>query len=92
MRSFTYNCIDHWFFDKDTGKDNWQADYLMKYNRDQYPTHALGPVISWMDINCGDVFNEIYTVSSHPRGINTYFSHKFERIIPMPPGISGRAT
>jgi len=73
----SHNCIDHWFFDKETGKDNWQADYLMKYNRDQYPTHALGPVIGWMDINRGDVFNEIYTVSSYPRGINTYFSHKF---------------
>lgn len=73
----SHNCIDHWFFDSETGEPNWQAEYLMKYNRDQYPTHALGPVISWMDINRGDVFTEIYTATSAPVGINAYFTRKF---------------
>lgn len=73
----SHNCIDHWFFDSETGEPNWQAEYLMKYNRDQYPTHALGPVISWMDINRGDIFTEIYTATSAPVGINAYFTRKF---------------
>ena len=73
----SHNCIDHWFFDRTTGEPQWQAEYLMKYNRSQYPTHAVGPVISWMDINRGDIFNEIYTVTSAPIGINEYFIKKF---------------
>lgn len=73
----SHNCIDHWFFDSETGEPRWQAEYLLKYNRAQYPTHALGPVLSWMDINCGDIFTEIYSVSSAPVGINTFFREKF---------------
>jgi len=46
----SHDCIDHWFFDS-TGKDRWPARYLIEHNRDQYPTHQMGPVISWMDIN-----------------------------------------
>jgi len=73
----SHNCIDHWFFDSATGEPKWQAEYLVKYNRSQYPTHAVGPVISWMDINRGDIFTEIYTITSAPVGINTYFREKF---------------
>jgi predicted dehydrogenase len=73
----SHNCIDHWFFDSTTGKPEWQAEYLKKYNRAQYPTHAVGPVISWMDINRGDIFTEIYTVTSAPAGIYDYFRKKF---------------
>ncbi|HOX73828.1 MAG TPA: Gfo/Idh/MocA family oxidoreductase [Bacteroidales bacterium] len=73
----SHNCIDHWFFDSTTGEPQWQAEYLMKYNRAQYPTHAVGPVLSWMDINRGDIFTEIYTVTSAPSGIYEYFSKKF---------------
>ena len=56
---------------------NGRQNISMKYNRSQYPTHAVGPVISWMDINRGDIFNEIYTVTSAPIGINEYFRKKF---------------
>lgn len=73
----SHNCIDHWFFDGESGEPKWQAEYLMKHNRDQYPTHAVGPVISWMDINRGDVFTEIFTMTSAPKGINAYFAGKF---------------
>ena len=73
----SHDCIDHWFFDSKTGDQRWSAKYLLNYDRNQYPTHAVGPILSWMDINCGDVFTEIYTVSSASKGINTYFKRKF---------------
>ena len=73
----SHNCIDHWFFDGTTGEPEWQAEYLVKYNRAQYPTHAVGPVLSWMDINRGDIFTEIYTVTSSSSGIYDYFRKKF---------------
>lgn len=73
----SHDCIDHWFFDSKTGEQRWSAEYLLNYDRNQYPTHAVGPVLSWMDINCGDVFTEIYTMSSASKGINAYFKRKF---------------
>jgi predicted dehydrogenase len=73
----SHDCIDHWFFDKDDGHQRWPAAYLLKYNRDQYPTHSLGPVLSWMDINCGDVISEIYSTATASKGINAYFKRRF---------------
>ncbi|MCE5346218.1 MAG: Gfo/Idh/MocA family oxidoreductase [Bacteroidales bacterium] len=73
----SHDCIDHWFFDNTTGDQKWPAEYLIKYNRDQYPTHSVGPVISWMDINRGDIFTEIFSTSSASKGINAYFIRKF---------------
>ena len=73
----SHDCIDHWFFDSKTGDMKWPAEYLLKYNRDQYPTHSMGPIISWMDINRGDIFTEIYSTASASKGINAYFKRKF---------------
>ncbi|HPT21138.1 MAG TPA: Gfo/Idh/MocA family oxidoreductase [Bacteroidales bacterium] len=77
----SHDCIDHWFFDSKTGEQKWPAEYLIKYNRDQYPTHSVGPVISWMDINRGDIFTEIFSSATASKGINAYFKRKFGRII-----------
>jgi predicted dehydrogenase len=73
----SHDCIDHWFFDSETGEQKWPAKYLLEYNRDQYPTHSVGPVLSWLDINCGDVITEIYSTASASKGINAYFKRKF---------------
>jgi len=73
----SHDCIDHWFFDAKTGENRWPAPYLLKYNRDQYPTHSVGPIISWMDINRGDIFTEIYSTASASKGINAYIKRKF---------------
>jgi predicted dehydrogenase len=73
----SHDCIDHWFFEAKTGDMRWPAEYLLKYNRDQYPTHSVGPVISWMDINRGDIFTEIYSTASASKGITAYFKREF---------------
>jgi predicted dehydrogenase len=73
----SHDCIDHWFFDRATGADRWPAEYLVKYNRDQYPTHSVGPVLSWLDINCGDRFETIASTATGSFGINAYFARKF---------------
>lgn len=72
----SHDCIDHWFFDE-KGNDRWPAEFLTKYNRDQYPTHSVGPVLSWMDINCGDAFESITSTASDQKGINAYFKRRF---------------
>ena len=73
----SHDCIDHWFFDPVTGMDRWAAKYLLQHNRDQYPTHQLGPVISWMNIGAGDYFDHITSTATNSVGINDYFLRRF---------------
>jgi len=72
----SHNCIDHWFWDRQ-GNPRWPARYLIERNADQYPTHSLGPVISWMDINCGDCFDDLTATATQSLGINAYFARRF---------------
>ncbi|MFC1726823.1 Gfo/Idh/MocA family protein [candidate division KSB1 bacterium] len=72
----SHDCIDHWFFDG-KGNDRWGSEFLVKYNRDQYPTHTLGPVLSWMNINCGDYFKHLTSTATASKSINAYFKRKF---------------
>ena len=73
----SHDCIDHWFFHPKTGEDRWAAKYLLNHNRDQYPTHQLGPVISWLNIGCGDYYDTITSTATDCFGINDYFIHRF---------------
>ncbi|MBI5799145.1 MAG: Gfo/Idh/MocA family oxidoreductase [Verrucomicrobia bacterium] len=73
----SHNCVDHWFFDAQTGADRWPAEYLVRFNRDQYPTHSVGPVLSWCDINCGDRFTSISSAATDSLGINDMFKRRF---------------
>ncbi len=64
-----------WYFDRQ-GNARWGGEHLVAQNRDQYPTHSLGPVLSWMDINCGDAFDTIISMASRSLGINQNFARK----------------
>jgi predicted dehydrogenase len=69
------DCVNRipWYFERN-GNARWGGQYLVDKNRDQYPTHSLGPVLSWMNINCGDAFDTILTITSRSLGINHFFS------------------
>jgi len=69
------DCVNRtpWYFTRQ-GDVRWSGRHLVEQNRDQYPTHSLGPVLSWMDINCGDAMDSIITVASRSLGINHYFA------------------
>jgi len=72
----SHDCVDHWFFDSE-GNIRWGGEFLIKRNCDQYPTHSLGPVLSWLDINCGDYFKYVTSTATASKGINAYFIRKF---------------
>jgi len=72
----SHDCIDHWFFDPE-GNIRWGGEFLINRNCDQYPTHSLGPVLSWMDINCGDRFDHVTSTATASKSINAYFTRKF---------------
>ncbi len=75
--AYSHDCIDHWYFDANTGNDRWGADFLIKHNRCQYPTHQQGPVLSWMNINCGDYYDTLTSTATDCFSIYEYFKRRF---------------
>ncbi|MBN2329942.1 MAG: Gfo/Idh/MocA family oxidoreductase [Candidatus Omnitrophica bacterium] len=75
--SYSHHCITY-FFDSE-GKPRWQGEFLLQYNRDQYPTHGLGPVLSWLNINCGDRFDSLVSVSTDSFGVEQYYREHFTK-------------
>jgi hypothetical protein len=49
----------------------------MKHNGNLYPTHGLGPVAQCMNINRGDVFDYLVSMSSPSRGLQIYAAETF---------------
>jgi len=80
--AYAHDCNDIWFFD-DKGNFRWPGKYLTKRNADQYPTHGLGPVVSWMDFNCGDYPAYLTATASRAISVNQHFAHKFGPDHPM---------
>jgi predicted dehydrogenase len=72
----SHDCVDHWFFDGQ-GNIRWGGEFLVNRNCDQYPTHSEGPVLSWLDINCGDAYATITSTATESKAINAHFTRKF---------------
>jgi predicted dehydrogenase len=54
------------------GDLRWRGVHSAKRNANVYPTHPIGPVAWWMNINRGDRFTYLVSMSSKARGINNY--------------------
>ncbi len=75
--AYAHDCIEiNWLFDAQGGV-RWQGDWFLKRNADQYPTHGLGPIISWMDINCGDYPAYLTSTATRAIAARTYYTKKF---------------
>lgn len=71
----SHDCI-HFYFDE-KGNPKWPAKYLVTRNADLYPTHSVGPVLSWLDVNCGDAFAHLTATASRSLGINDGLARRF---------------
>lgn len=58
-------------------EDSWRINHSIKRNADLYPTHGLGPVAQWMDINRGNQFDYLISMSCNSRGLNLFAEGKF---------------
>ncbi|MBK9118712.1 MAG: Gfo/Idh/MocA family oxidoreductase [Phycisphaerales bacterium] len=58
-------------FDED-GEGWWRRPYSRKYDANLYPTHGLGPVAQNMNINRGDRFEYLVSMSGPSRGLQLY--------------------
>ena len=57
---------------RDYGDGLWLGDHHAQRNGNLYPTHGLGPMAWYMDINRGDRFDYLVSMSSEARGMNLY--------------------
>src|SRR5438552_13893014 len=55
-----------------TGEGLWRRAHAMRRNGNLYPTHGLGPIAQCMDINRGDRFDYLVSMSSNSRGLKQY--------------------
>ncbi len=54
------------------GEARWRTEHSLKRNGDLYPTHGVGPVATWFDINRGNRFVSITSVATKSTGLHQY--------------------
>jgi predicted dehydrogenase len=59
------------------GEGLWRRAWSQKLNGNLYPTHGLGPVAQCLNINRGDAFDFLVSMSSPTRGLHDYAVEKF---------------
>jgi predicted dehydrogenase len=55
----------------------WRIAHSIRRNGDLYPTHGLGPVCQWMDVNRGNRLESLVSVSTKSRGLNLWAEKAF---------------
>ena len=59
------------------GTGSWRTYYHTKMRGNIYPMHGLGPIAQYMDINRGDRFDYMTSLSSPALGRSTYAKREF---------------
>jgi predicted dehydrogenase len=59
------------------GEGLWRRAHSMTRNGNLYPTHGLGPLAQCMNINRGDRFEYLVSMSSNSRGLQQYAQAQF---------------
>jgi hypothetical protein len=59
------------------GEGLWRRAWSRKLNGNLYPTHGLGPVAQCLNVNRGDAFDFLVSLSSPTRGLHEYAIEKF---------------
>ncbi len=53
-------------------EQRWRVKHSIRRNGDLYPTHGLGPVAQWLDINRGNQFDHLVSMASNGRGLTRW--------------------
>jgi hypothetical protein len=59
------------------GEGLWRRAHATRRNGNLYPTHGLGPVANCLDINRGDCFGYLVSMSGPSRGLQDYAREHF---------------
>src|SRR5688500_18877162 len=60
-----------------SGEGLWRRAWSQKLNGNLYPTHGLGPVANCMDINRGDRFDYVVSMSGPSRGLQNWAAEHY---------------
>jgi predicted dehydrogenase len=55
---------------------HWRTEHSLKRNGDLYPTHCIGPVAKYLNINTGNRFVSLTSVATKSRGLHQYIVEK----------------
>ena len=64
------------FGEKAISEAKWRTQHSVDRNGDIYPTHGLGPVAHWLDINRGNKFNYLTSTATKARGLHKHIVDK----------------
>jgi hypothetical protein len=64
-------------FSKSGYQGMWRLKYSMEHTGNPYPMHGMGPICQYMDINRGDCFEFLTSVSSGQFGMSRFAADKF---------------
>lgn len=62
--AYIHDLTKDWLFNKKAYADMWRLKENMGHNGNLYPTHGLGPVAQCMNINRGDKFDHLVSMST----------------------------
>jgi predicted dehydrogenase len=54
------------------GEARWRTEHSLKRNGDLYPTHGVGPVATWLDINRGNRFVSMTSMATKSTSLHHY--------------------
>jgi len=66
-----------------TGEGLWRRAWATKLNGNLYPTHGLGPIANCLDINRGDRFDYLVSMSGPSRGLQNWAADHFPADAPQ---------
>lgn len=71
LTPFLFN--DEVDYGPDTGSvSSWRTEHYEHRNGDLYPTHGIGPVAQWLDVNHGNRFLRLTATSTKARGLHDH--------------------
>ncbi len=68
--AYIHDLTEHWTFNKKAYADMWRLKENIGQNGNLYPTHGLGPVAQCMNINRGDKFDYLVSMSTNDFTMN----------------------
>lgn len=66
-----------------SGEGLWRRAWATKLNGNLYPTHGLGPIANCLDINRGDRFDTLVSMSGPSRGLQAWAAAHFPTDAPQ---------
>ncbi len=62
--------------EKGRSESKWRAQHSIKRNGELYPTHGLGPIMNYIDINRGNRLTSLTSTATKARGLHNYIVDK----------------